>query len=57
MNKEQVNALIDELTFTRSKTLRGILVDSYVKKYGEIPKDYRDAVSAVIEVYGGKEHE
>ena len=48
--KSEINLLIEKLTFVENKELRQIMLDGFVKKYGDIPAEYQDAVKAMIEL-------
>ncbi len=48
--KSAVNALIDGMAFVESKAVRLIMLSNFMKKYGELPEEYRDAVYAVLEM-------
>lgn len=48
--KDEVNALMDALIFVENRDLRRIMVDAFVKKQGEIPEEYKDAINALIEM-------
>lgn len=48
--RSAVNALIDGMEFVESKAVRLIMLSNFVKKYGELPEEYRDAVYAVLEM-------
>ena len=48
--KSEINLLIEKLTFVENKELRQIMLDGFVKKYGEIPEEYKDAVKAMMEL-------
>lgn len=48
--KSEINLLIERLTFVENKKLRQIMLDGFVKKHGEIPDEYKDAVNAVVEM-------
>lgn len=48
--KSEINLLIERLTFVENKELRKIILDGFVKKHGEIPDEYKDAVNAVMEM-------
>ena len=48
--KSEINLLIEKLTFVENKELRQIMLDGFVKKYGEIPEEYKDAVEAMMEL-------
>ena len=48
--KSEINLLIEKLTFVENKELRQIMLDGFVKKHGEIPDEYKDAVNAVVEM-------
>ena len=50
MTEEMVNQLINSLMFVESKETKQLMLDSFVKKYGEIPDEYKDAVNAVVEM-------
>ncbi len=50
MGVQEINALIDRLTFVENRELKEKILDSFVKKYGEIPDEYKDAIDAVMEV-------
>ena len=40
--------LIEKLDFVENKKLRQIMLDGFVKKHGEIPDEYKDAVNSVV---------
>lgn len=46
----EINLLIEKLAFVENKELRQIMLDGFVKKHGEIPDEYKDAVNAVVEM-------
>lgn len=48
--KSEINLLIEKLTFVDNKELRQIMLNGFVKKHGEIPDEYKDAVNAVMEL-------
>lgn len=48
--RSAVNALIDGMAFVESKAVRLIMLSNFMKKYGELPEEYRDAVYAVLEM-------
>jgi hypothetical protein len=48
--KSEINLLIEKMTFVENKELRQIMLDGFVKKHGEIPDEYKDAVNAVVEM-------
>lgn len=48
--KSEINLLIEKLTFVENKELRQIMVDGFVKKHGEIPDEYKDAVNTIMEL-------
>ena len=48
--KSEINLLIERLTFVENKELRKIILNGFVKKHGEIPEEYKDAVNAVMEM-------
>ena len=48
--KSEINLLIERLTFVENKKLRQIMLDGFVKKHGDIPNEYKDAVNAVLEM-------
>ncbi len=48
--KSEINLLIEKLTFVENKELRQIMLDGFIKKYGDIPEEYQDAVKAVVEL-------
>ena len=48
--KNEVNALIDAMIFVQNKTVREIMVNNFIKKYGEIPEEYKDAVDALMDL-------
>lgn len=48
--KSEINLLIEKLTFVENEELRQIMLDGFVKKYGEIPDEYKDAVKAMMEL-------
>ena len=48
--ESEINLLIEKLAFVESKELRQIMLDGFVKKHGEIPDEYKDAVNAVVEM-------
>ena len=48
--KSEINLLIEKLTFVENKELRQIMLDGFVKKYGDIPEEYKDAVKAMMEL-------
>lgn len=48
--EDKINALMDALIFVQNRDLRRIMVDSFVKKQGEIPEEYKDAINALIEM-------
>ena len=47
---EKIDALITYLAFVENRELKKIILNNFVKKYGEIPEEYREAVDAVMEV-------
>ncbi len=48
--EKELNALMDALIFVESKAVRNIMVNGFVKKHGEIPGEYKDAVDALIDL-------
>lgn len=48
--KSEINLLIEKLAFVENKKLRQIMLDGFVKKHGEIPDEYKDAVEAMMEL-------
>lgn len=48
--KSEINLLIEKLAFVENKKLRQIMVDAFVKKQGEIPEEYKDAIKALIDL-------
>ena len=48
--KNEVNALMDAMTFVQNRALREIMVNNFIKKYGEIPDEYKDAVYALMDL-------
>ena len=48
--KSEINLLIEKLAFVENKKLRQIMLDGFVKKHGEIPDEYKDAVKAMMEL-------
>lgn len=48
--KNEINLLIEKLTFVENKELRRIMLDGFIEKHGEIPDEYKDAVNAVVEM-------
>ena len=48
--KDEVNTLIEAMTFVQNRALREIMVSNFVKEYGEIPDEYKDAVDAVMDL-------
>lgn len=48
--KSEINLLIERLAFVENKELRKIILNGFVKKHGEIPDEYKDAVNAVMEM-------
>ena len=48
--KSEINLLIEKLAFVENKKLRQIMLDGFIKKHGEIPDEYKDAVNAVVEM-------
>ena len=48
--KSEINLLIERLAFVENKELRKIILDGFIKKHGEIPDEYKDAVNAVMEM-------
>ena len=48
--KSAVNALIDRMTFVESRIVRIIMLRTFIRKYGDLPEEYRDAVYAVLEM-------
>jgi hypothetical protein len=48
--KSEINLLIEKLAFVENKELRQIMLDGFIKKHGEIPDEYKDAVNAVVEM-------
>ena len=48
--KSEINLLIEKLAFVENKELRQIMLDGFVKKHGEIPDEYKDAVKAIMEL-------
>jgi len=45
-----VNALIDRMIFVESRIVRIIMLRTFIRKYGDLPEEYRDAVYAVLEM-------
>ena len=48
--KDEINSRMDGLFFVENSDLRRIMVDAFVKKQGEIPEEYKDAIKALIEM-------
>lgn len=48
--QDEINALMDALIFVQNRDLRRIMVDAFVKKQGEIPEEYKDAINALIDL-------
>ena len=48
--RSAVDALIDGMAFVESKAVREIMLRNFIKKFGEVPEEYRDAVYAVLEM-------
>ncbi len=48
--RSAVNALIDGMAFVENRTVREIMLRNFIKKFGEVPEEYRDAVYAVLEM-------
>ena len=48
--KNEINLLIEKLAFVENKKLRQIMLDGFIKKHGEIPDEFKDAVNAVVEM-------
>lgn len=48
--EKELNALMDALIFVENKSVRKIMVDSFEKKHGSIPGEYKDAVDALIDL-------
>lgn len=48
--KSEINLLIEKMTFVENKELRQIMLDGFVKKNGEIPDEYKDAVNTIMEM-------
>ena len=48
--ENEINLLIEKLAFVENKELRQIMLDGFIKKHGEIPDEYKDAVNAVLEM-------
>ena len=48
--ENEINLLIEKLAFVDNKELRQIMLDGFIKKHGEIPDEYKDAVNAVVEM-------
>ena len=48
--KDEINSLMDSLIFVENSDLRRIMVDAFVKKQGEIPEEYKDAIKALIDL-------
>lgn len=48
--EDEIIKLMDALIFVQNRDLRRIMVDSFVKKQGEIPEEYKDAINALIEM-------
>ena len=48
--RSAVDALIDGMAFVENKTVREIMLRNFIKKFGEVPEEYRDAVYAVLEM-------
>lgn len=50
--QEAMNYLIDKLIMYGGSELGHIFLDGYIKEYGEVPDEYKDAVKALMEDYG-----
>ena len=48
--KSEINLLMDKLLFVENKELRQIMLDGFIKKHGEIPDEYKDAVKEIMEL-------
>ena len=48
--RSAVDALIDGMAFVENRTVREIMLRNFIKKFGEVPEEYRDAVYAVLEM-------
>ena len=46
--RSAVNALIDGMAFVENRETRAIMLRNFIKRYGEVPEEYRDAVLAVL---------
>ena len=47
--EEAMNYLIDKLIMYGGGKLGHIFLDGYIKEYGEVPDEYKDAVNALME--------
>ena len=50
ITEEMINKLLDSLLFVENKETRKIMLSGFIKKYGEIPAEYKDAVNAIMEM-------
>ena len=48
--EEKINALINHLAFVENRDLKRMILENFIKQYGEIPDEYKDAVNAVMEL-------
>jgi hypothetical protein len=48
--EKEINSLMDSMIFVQNKTLREIMLNSFIKKYGEIPEKYKDAIDALMDL-------
>lgn len=46
--RSAVNALIDGMAFVENRETRAIMLRNFIKRFGEVPEEYRDAVLAVL---------
>ncbi len=47
--EDAINYLMDKLIIYGGTQLGQIYLDGYIKEYGEIPDEYKDAVNALME--------
>lgn len=48
--EKEINSLMDSMIFVKNKTLREIMLNSFIKKHGEIPEKYKDAIDALMDL-------
>lgn len=50
ITEEMINKLLDSLLFVENMETRKVILNSFIKKYGEIPNEYKDAINVIVEM-------